>query len=141
MTGPAHDVGITPGDLASLQQQYPAFRIWQDVTGEHARLVAVCCHAGTSPHTVVTTDADELRAVLSGSHQPMTVNDPGAWDQYPQAIADDYPGWAVQRNDGQWGVWCPAVTVHATTPADLRAAIEQAITGPSHPATPSESGG
>jgi len=140
MTGPAHDVGVTPGDLAGLQQQYPAFRIWQEVTGEHARLVAVRRHAGTSPHTVVTTDADELHAELSSSHQSVTVSDPGAWDQYPQAIADDYPGWAVERQDGQWTAWCPAVTVHATTPVGLRAAIEQAITGSSHPATPSESG-
>jgi hypothetical protein len=70
MTGPAHEVAVTPGDLASLQQQFPAFRIWQEVTGEHARLVAVRRHAGTSPHTVVTADADELRATLSSPTSP-----------------------------------------------------------------------
>ncbi|HCU92299.1 MAG TPA: hypothetical protein DHU96_05985 [Actinobacteria bacterium] len=51
-----------------------------------------------------------------------------AGDEYPQAIADDYPGWAVQHADGQWTAWCPAVTLHATTVAALRAAIERAIT-------------
>ena len=52
-----------------------------------------------------------------------------AWDEYPQAIADDYPGWGVEHGNGQWTAWCPAVTVHATTAAGLLAAIEQAITG------------
>jgi hypothetical protein len=44
-------------------------------------------------------------------------------------MADDYPGWGIEHVDGQWTAWCPAVTVHATTAATLRAAIEQAITG------------
>ena len=43
-------------------------------------------------------------------------------------VADDHPGWAVEREDGQWTAWCPAITVHATTSAGLRALIEQAIT-------------
>jgi hypothetical protein len=59
----------------------------------------------------------------------MTASHPGHQDEYPQAIADDYPGWAVEHEDGQWTAWCPAVTVHAATAAGLRAAIEQAITG------------
>ena len=66
----------------------------------------------------------------------MTASDPGPWDAYPQAIADDYPGWAVERQDGQWTAWCPAVTVHATTATGLRAAIEQAITGNCHTSGP-----
>jgi len=53
----------------------------------------------------------------------------GAAEDYPQAIADDYPGWAVTYHDGQWAAWCLAVTVHAATAARLRAAIERAITG------------
>jgi len=59
----------------------------------------------------------------------MTAGYPGPVDEYPQAIADDYPGWGITRHDGQWTAWCPAVTVHAATAAGLRAAIEQAITG------------
>jgi len=58
----------------------------------------------------------------------MTARHPGPVDEYPQAIADDYPGWSITHHDGQWTAWCPAVTVHATTAAALRAAIEQAIT-------------
>jgi hypothetical protein len=61
----------------------------------------------------------------------MTTSNPGPLDEYPQAIADDYPGWGITHTDGQWTAWCPAVTVHAATAADLRAAIERAITGDS----------
>ena len=58
----------------------------------------------------------------------MSTNRPaGASDEYPQAIADDYPGWGVGHTDGQWTAWCPAITLHAPTAAGLRAAIERAI--------------
>jgi hypothetical protein len=119
-------------DLAALQQDFPAFSIWQEATGKRTRLVAVRRHRGISPHTVVTADPAELRAVLA-RHQriqanPLTIGHPGHQDEYPQAIADDYPGWGVKREDGRWTAWCPAFTVHAVTAAGLRAAIEQAIT-------------
>lgn len=32
----------------------------------------------------------------------MTASHPGHENEYPQAIADDYPGWGVTREDGQW---------------------------------------
>jgi hypothetical protein len=48
-------------------------------------------------------------------------------EDYPQAIADDYPGWTIINDDGHWTASCPAVTVHAGSPAGLRAAIERAI--------------
>ncbi len=50
-------------------------------------------------------------------------------DEYPQAIADDYPGWGVKHANGRWTAWCPAVTFHAASAAQLRAAIERSITG------------
>jgi hypothetical protein len=50
---------------------------------------------------------------------------------YPQAIADDYPGWTITSQHGIWAASCPALTVHADTPDGLRAAIEQAI-NPGH---------
>lgn len=57
--------------LASLQEEFPAFQIWWEVTGEHARFVAVRRHPGTTPHTVVTADIAELRAALSSpAHSP-----------------------------------------------------------------------
>jgi len=49
--------------------------------------------------------------------------------EYPQAIAADYPGWHVKHQDGRWTASCPAITVHAASPAALRAAIEHAISG------------
>src|SRR6266566_2521622 len=55
--------------LAELQEGFPGFRIWREVTGERTRLVAVRRHRGISPHTVVTADAAELRAVLNGGHR------------------------------------------------------------------------
>ena len=58
---------------------------------------------------------------------------PGCEDEYPQAIADDYPGWAVERENGQWVAWCPALTVQSTTAAGLRVLIEQTITGDGGP--------
>jgi len=58
-------------ELAKLQEDFPGFRIWREVTGERVRLVAVCRRHGTSPHTVVTAEAAELRAVLAGQrHVP-----------------------------------------------------------------------
>jgi hypothetical protein len=53
--------------LARLQQEFPDFRIWREVTAEHVRFVAVRRQAGTRPHTVVTADMAELRAALSRS--------------------------------------------------------------------------
>jgi hypothetical protein len=62
----------------------------------------------------------------------MTTSHADPVDEHPQAIADDYPGWGVRHVDGQWTAWCPAITVHATTAADLRAAIEAAVTDDGH---------
>lgn len=119
-------------ELAALQQDFPGFRIWPEATGERVRLVAVRRQHGTRPHTVVTADLAELRSLLASGRQahPVTSSPPPAdGEKYPQAIADDYPGWDVRRQDGEWTASCPAVTVHADTPAALRAAIEAAIWG------------
>ena len=103
-------------DLPILRQQFPGFEIWREDTGDRTRYVARRRHTWLSPHTVVTADPDELRAALGR-------------DEYPQAIADDYPGWGVKHHNGQWTAWCPAMTVHADTAYGLRAAIEHAING------------
>jgi hypothetical protein len=58
---------------------------------------------------------------------------PGSGDEYPQAIADDYPGWGIKHEDGQWTAWCPAITVRTSTAAGLRAAIEHTITDDDQP--------
>ena len=65
---PSASPQVTPGQaVTSLQEEFPAFHISREVTGEHARFVAVRRHTGTSPHTVVTADIDELRAALSST--------------------------------------------------------------------------
>jgi len=56
-------------ELAELQEDFPGFRIWREVTGERVRLVAVRRRHGTSPHTVVTAEAAVLRAALAGQRQ------------------------------------------------------------------------
>ena len=54
-------------ELADLQQDFPGYRIWQEPMGASIRLVAVCRHPGTSPHTLVTGDPAELRTALANS--------------------------------------------------------------------------
>jgi hypothetical protein len=54
-------------ELSDLQQDFPAYRIWQEPMGASIRLVAVCRHPGTSPHTLVTADLAELRTALTNS--------------------------------------------------------------------------
>jgi hypothetical protein len=54
-------------ELAGLQEEFPAFRIWQEDSPERVRLVAVRRRPGTSPHTVIAADVAELRAELTGS--------------------------------------------------------------------------
>ena len=56
--------------LFGLQQEFPGFRIWQESYGERKRYVACRLVAGTSPHSVVTADPDELRDALSGRPNP-----------------------------------------------------------------------
>lgn len=139
MASPPGDPSAVAADLASLHAEFPGYRIWHEITGDRARLVAVRRDHGMSPHTVVTADPAELRAALAASTipppRPLTGGDPDASGEYPQAIADDYSGWHVRHHhNGRWTAWCPAITVHATTAPALRAAIEQAITGTSdHP--------
>ena len=135
MASPHGNPSILAADLARLHAEFPGYRIWHEITGTRARSVAVRRYHGTTPHTVVTADPAELRAALAASlpplrPQPLTSGHASPAGDYPQAIADDYPGWHVRHHhDGQWTAWCPAITVHATTAPALRTAIEQAITG------------
>jgi hypothetical protein len=65
---PRQHAGPRATEIAQLQEDFPGFRIWQETTGERTRLVAVRRQHGTGPHTVVTADLTELRAVLD-SHR------------------------------------------------------------------------
>ena len=58
-------MNATPAcDLASLRVDFPGFRIWREMTGDRIRYIARSIHPGAGPHTAVTADLDELRAVL-----------------------------------------------------------------------------
>jgi hypothetical protein len=61
------DVQARQYELDGLQVEFPAYRIWREARGDRVRLVAVSQMPGISPHTVVTDDPAELRAVLAGS--------------------------------------------------------------------------
>jgi hypothetical protein len=65
------DPSAVAADLARLHAEFPGYRIWHEITGTRARLVAVRRYHGTSPHTVVTADPAELRAALAASHPPL----------------------------------------------------------------------
>jgi hypothetical protein len=53
--------------LATLQEEFPAFRIWQETTLTGPRYIACSRHLNQSPHTLITRDLAELRAELSAA--------------------------------------------------------------------------
>ena len=124
-------------ELAVLRRENPAYRIDREPRGSGYRYAATAIRLSARPWCVVTSDLGELRSALAASccrsiGQVVGSDPPNdSPDRYPQAIADDYPGWAVTHANGRWSAGCPAVTVPADTAGELRAAIEQAITGES----------
>jgi hypothetical protein len=54
-------------ELASLQADFPQFRIWREATSQGTRYIARRLHPGVHPHTLVTPDPGEIRAELSAS--------------------------------------------------------------------------
>lgn len=50
--------------LRALQEEFPQFRIWREITRGRTRYIARSLQPGTGPHTLVTPDPDELRAEL-----------------------------------------------------------------------------
>lgn len=57
--------------LAAVEEQFPCFRIWREVTCDRARYVSRSLHLRLNPHTVVTDDLAELRSALEPArHAP-----------------------------------------------------------------------
>lgn len=118
------------GEVARLRADYPGWRI--DRTSRH--WFAVSRNGGPQREAVVLNGLvlSQLRRQLERWHRDcpdQTRNSLMAErDEPPQAIADDYPGWMVVHQNGEWTAWCPAVTVRAASAAELRALIEAAIT-------------
>ena len=111
--------------LSDVRRDFPNYRIWREIVGYRVRYAARGLRLGARPYAVVAADLGELRAALAAGGEPGA----GGEAEYPQAIADDYPGWDVTRDGGLWTERCPAVIVGAPTGAALRAAIERAIGG------------
>ena len=82
--------------LFGLQQEFPRFRIWQEIHGQRKRYVACRLVAGTRPHSVVTADPDELRDVLSGQ--------PCGEERPPAAPATIGPGRSGRGGGREQGV-------------------------------------
>src|SRR5450755_145808 len=51
-------------DLASLQAEFPRYRIWREGICGRVRYVARSLEHGLRPHTVVTGDLAEMQAAL-----------------------------------------------------------------------------
>ena len=66
MTSP----NVAPDPLAALQRDFPAYDIWQETTLTGIRYIARSRHLNQSPHTLITRDPAELRAVLAASTIP-----------------------------------------------------------------------
>jgi len=54
-------------ELETLRKEFPSFRIWREIIGDRVRYIARGMRPGVAPHTLVTAELDELRAVLGGS--------------------------------------------------------------------------
>lgn len=80
-------------DLTGLRLEFPGFRIWREITSDRVRLVARSLRPGAGPHTVVTADPAELRALLDDAPaQPHTATAQGAGAGTP-SIARMYAHW------------------------------------------------
>lgn len=56
-----------PDPLLLLRRDFPAFRIWRETLPGGTRYLARRRDPGTHPHSAMTADPDELRAVLAGA--------------------------------------------------------------------------
>ena len=59
------------GELAALQADFPQFQIWPEVTLDRLRYISVSTDLDLNPHTVVTGDLAELRAILQSAQSRM----------------------------------------------------------------------
>jgi S-adenosyl methyltransferase len=64
---PASAVQGPADELASLQEEFPAYRIWRENICGRVRYNACRMQPGLHPHTVITDDLAEMRAALEPS--------------------------------------------------------------------------
>lgn len=74
--------------LRQLRADFPAFRIWREMTGERTVYIARRRQPSTRPHTLVTPDPHELHAALASNSAgaQLTPSHPG-----PTGASDDKP--------------------------------------------------
>ena len=83
-------------DLAVLQAEFPAFRIWQEEFPGRTRYVARSRLRGVNPHTVITADIGELREVLQPA--PTANYDAALASAAGPNIARMYSYWLSQKD-------------------------------------------
>lgn len=81
MTDSNQDTTNTALEAAALVDQlradFPAFRIWREITGDRTVYVARRRQPSTRLHTLVTRDPHELHTVLASSSAPTAAAVPG----------------------------------------------------------------
>jgi hypothetical protein len=58
-----------PDELALIAAGFPEFRLWRETTLDRTHYIARGRDLNTHPHTIVTTDLDELSATLLAGQQ------------------------------------------------------------------------
>jgi hypothetical protein len=93
---PASAAGLQePDPLPGLQAEFSAFRIWREDVSGRVRYVAHSRNLRLPVHTVVTSDPDELRAVLAPVRQVTTA--PCSAEAQVRAVPDGAPRCADPR--------------------------------------------
>jgi hypothetical protein len=70
MNEPPSAGNAAPDPLPDLKHDFPAYDIWRETTLAGVRYIACSCHLNQNPHTLITKDPDELRAVLTAATIP-----------------------------------------------------------------------
>lgn len=68
-----HLAVAAPDPLPALQQEFPAHRIWRENLCGRIRYIARSPRLDIHPHTVDTSDPDELRTALAAPPHPEQV--------------------------------------------------------------------
>lgn len=86
----ADDIGRPVGkhdsaSLPTLRAEFPDFRIWRETIGDRVRYIGRSLDLGIGPHTVITADLGELRAVLADAPKQRTTRRAGPTHDGPPA--------------------------------------------------------
>jgi hypothetical protein len=88
------EVSAVSEDLAVLQAEFPAYKIWQERTSGRVRYVARSRLRDVNPHTVITADVVELREAL----KPGPATGGSGFSTAEPNIARMYSYWLSQKD-------------------------------------------